>query len=196
MYEFRPILPRIERMRVAVRDRLIVADADKAALKLEAIKEYMAYPPMLKKPYMSLYVISRMPINLLDDDYFVGDMGNRGWGAADGSKWLMADIEHTWPIEADGLHHAPLDDPLYSKQLMAIAPEDLKRLRDGDYSRSLMRRLGRSAVSLYSWDYEKLRETGVIDGIAEKSAILNDMSFYDPMCGLKMDSEPGRGIWS
>ena len=73
--------------------------------------------------------------------------------------------------------------------------EDLKRLRDGDYSRSLMRRLGRSAVSLYSWDYEKLRETGVIDGIAEKSAILNDMSFYDPMCGLKMDSEPGRGIW-
>ncbi len=130
MYEFRPILPRIERMRVAVRDRLIVADADKAALKLEAIKEYMAYPPMLKKPYMSLYVISRMPINLLDDDYFVGDMGNRGWGAADGSKWLMADIEHTWPIEADGLHHAPLDDPLYSKQLMAIAPEDLKRLRE------------------------------------------------------------------
>lgn len=73
--------------------------------------------------------------------------------------------------------------------------EDLKRLQDGDYSRSLMRRLGRSAVSLYSWDYEKLRETGVIDGIAEKSAILNDMSFYDPMCGLKMDSEPGRGIW-
>ena len=103
MYEFRPILPRIERMRVRVRDRLIVADSEKAALKLEAIKAYMAYPPMLKKPYMSLYVISRMPLNIQDEDYFVGDMGNRGWGAADGSKWLMADIENTWPIEADGL---------------------------------------------------------------------------------------------
>ena len=129
MYEFRPILPRIERLRVAVRDRLIVADAEKAALKLEAIKAYMAYPPMLKKPYMSLYVISRMPINIQDDDYFAGDMGNLGWGAADGSKWLMADIENTWPIEADGLHHAPDDDPFYSHQKMAISPEDIKELR-------------------------------------------------------------------
>ena len=130
MYEFRPILPRIERMRARVRDRLIVADSEKAALKLEAIKAYMAYPPMLKKPYMSLYVISRMPLNIQDEDYFVGDMGNRGWGAADGSKWLMADIENTWPIEADGLHHAPDADPLYSHQKLAVAPEDVKRLRD------------------------------------------------------------------
>ena len=38
MYEFRPVLPRIERMRVAVRDRVIVADAEKDALKLEALK--------------------------------------------------------------------------------------------------------------------------------------------------------------
>ena len=54
MYEFRPILPRIERMRVAVRDRLIVADAEKDALKLEALKLYISFPPMLKKVYMSL----------------------------------------------------------------------------------------------------------------------------------------------
>ena len=44
--------------------------------------------------------------------------------------WLRADIENTWPIEEDGLHHAPVEDPAYSRQLMAIAPEDLKELRE------------------------------------------------------------------
>ena len=130
MYEFRPILPRIESMRAKVRDRLIVADAEKETLRLEAMRKYRSYPPMLQKPYISLYVISRMPINIQDEDYFVGDMGNRGWGAAHGTHWLMADIENTWPIEADGLHHAPDDDPLYSHQKLAVSPEDLKRLRE------------------------------------------------------------------
>ena len=129
MYEFRPILPRIERMRVAVRDRVIVADAEKDALKLQALKQYMSFPPMLKKVYMSLYVIQNMPINIQDEDYFVGDLGRKGWGNAQGDHWLMADIEHTWPIEADGLHHAPDDDPLYSHQKLAIAPDDLAKLR-------------------------------------------------------------------
>ena len=117
MYEFRPVTPRIEKMRVMVRDRLIVAGSEKEILQLEAMKKYRSYPPMVQKPYISLYVISRMPINILDEDFFVGDMGNRGWGAADGTKWLMADIENTWPIEEDGLHHAPDDDPLYSGDL-------------------------------------------------------------------------------
>ena len=41
----------------------------------------------------------------------------------------MADIENTWPILEDGLHHAP-DEDLYSHQLLAISPEDLKKLRE------------------------------------------------------------------
>ncbi|MBE6998175.1 MAG: hypothetical protein E7427_08430, partial [Ruminococcaceae bacterium] len=111
MYQFRPILPRIERMRVAVRDRLIVADAEKDALKLEALKLYTSFPPMLKKVYMSLYVIKNMPINIQEEELLAGDMGNKGWGAASGAMWLMAPIEQTWPIGEDGLHHAPMDDP-------------------------------------------------------------------------------------
>ena len=66
-------------MRVKVRDRLIVADAEKPALKLEASQKYYAYPPMVQKPYVSLYILSRMPIDIQDEDYFVGDMGSRGW---------------------------------------------------------------------------------------------------------------------
>jgi formate C-acetyltransferase len=117
-------------MRENVRNRVIVADAEKARIKLEAMKKYRKYPPMLQKPFESLHVITNMPIHIREDDYLVGDMGNKGWGAANGMMWLMADIENTWPIEEDGLHHAPDEDPTYSHQKLAISPEDLKALRE------------------------------------------------------------------
>jgi len=130
MYTFRPHTDRVERLRAAVRDRVIVADASKPRLQLEALKKYIKYPPMLQKPYISLYVLERMPISIQKDEFFFGDMGNKCWGGGDGTMWLRADIENTWPIEEDGLHHAPVEDPAYSRQLMAIAPEDLKELRE------------------------------------------------------------------
>ena len=130
MYEFRPITDRIAVYREKVRDRLIIGDAAKEKLKLEAEMKFRSYPPMLKKAYMSQYLIENMPIHIHEDEYFFGDMCTKHWGAASSSFWLMADIEHTWPIEADGLHHAPLDDPMYSKQLLAIAPEELAELRE------------------------------------------------------------------
>ena len=134
MYTFKPYTERVGRLKAAVRDRLMVADATKARLQLEAKKKYIKYPPMLQKPYISLYVLERMPLNIHEDEYFFGGMGNKGWGAANtggaGIMWLSVDIENTWPIMEDGLHHAPLDDPFYSKQLMAISPEDLKELRE------------------------------------------------------------------
>jgi len=130
MYTFKPICDRIERIRVAVRDRLIVADAEKEQIRAEAFHLYKNYPPMLQKPYVSLYVIQRMPIDIPEDEYFAGDMGHKGLGEANGMMWChLADIEHTWPIEADGLHHAPEEDPLYSHQKLAISPEELKKLR-------------------------------------------------------------------
>ena len=133
MYTFKPYTERVARLRDAVRDRLMVADAEKARLQLEAKKKYIKYPPMLQKPYISLYVLERMPINIHEDEYFFGGLGNRGWGGANtggaGTMWLSADIENTWPILEDGLHHAPDDDPFYSHQKMAISPADLKELR-------------------------------------------------------------------
>ena len=130
MYNFRPYTDRIARMKVKVRDRVITADAAKATIQYEAEQKYKNFPPMLQKPYMGLYIIQNMPIDIVEDEYFVGDMGNKGWGAASGAMWTMVDIENTWPIEADGLHHAPDADPLYSHQKLAISPEELKKFRE------------------------------------------------------------------
>ena len=134
MYTFKPYTERVARLRDAVRDRLMVADAEKARLQLEAYKKYKKYPPLLQKPYISLYVLERMPLSIQEDEYFFGGMGNKGWGAANtggsGTKWLSVDIENTWPIMEDGMHHAPDEDPFYSHQKMAIHPDELKKLRE------------------------------------------------------------------
>ncbi|MDR0904893.1 MAG: hypothetical protein LBN00_01750 [Oscillospiraceae bacterium] len=130
MYKFKPYTDRVWNMREKVRDRVIIADSEKARLKMEAAEKYSGVTPLIQKPLQSLYVISQMPLRIEDDDYFVGNLGNKNFGGGSGSMWLMADIENTWPIEADGLHHAPVDDPFYSRQLLAISPEELKTLRE------------------------------------------------------------------
>ena len=130
MYQFKPVTDRIERMRARVRDRLIVADPVKARLAMEAKIKYSNYPPVIQKAMEEYYIISKMPIDIVEDEYFAGDVGNKGWGSASGTMWLMMDIENTWPIGEDGLHHAPDDDPMYSHQKLAISPADLKELRE------------------------------------------------------------------
>ena len=68
MYTFRPYTERVARLRDAVRDRLMVADAAKSRLQLEALKKYRKYPPILQTPYISLYVLERMPLNIQEDE--------------------------------------------------------------------------------------------------------------------------------
>ena len=131
MYQFRPVTERIARLRDKVRDRAIIGDAVKHLIKREAEAKYKDYPPVVQNPAESLYVIERMPVDIEEDEYFAGDMGNKHWGAQNGPLWiLMCDIEHTWPMGEDGLYHAPLDDPFYSHQNFAMAPEDLRLLRE------------------------------------------------------------------
>ena len=100
MYTFKPIPERVARLRDAVRDRLLIADAAKDRLQLEALKKYRKYPPLLQKPYISLYVLERMPIGIQEDEFFFGDMGNKHWGGARGYMWIGCDIENTWPIRS------------------------------------------------------------------------------------------------
>ena len=112
MYTFSPITPRIARLRDKVRDRLIVADVSKSRIKKQAEAKYKDFPPVVRRPAEALYVIENMPIDIVEDEYFAGDVGNKGWGAHMGQLWAtLCDIEGTWPLEADGMYHAPDDDP-------------------------------------------------------------------------------------
>ena len=73
---------------------------------------------------------------------------------------------------------------------------DLETLKAGIYSRALMRRIGRSAVNVYKWDFEKLNEAGKLQQMDEYSAILLDKeNNYDEQCGLKLDMVSGIGLF-
>lgn len=73
--------------------------------------------------------------------------------------------------------------------------EDLALLRGGVFSRGLMRRLGRSAVNVEPWDWKRLLDAGAIEQIGDGMAILVDQTVYDPLCGLKTDTDSGKGLW-
>ena len=73
--------------------------------------------------------------------------------------------------------------------------EALDAVRYGHFSRSLMRQLGRSAVNVYPWDWQKLYDGGMLEPLENGAAILADLSAYDPKCGLRIDVDPGRGLW-
>lgn len=73
--------------------------------------------------------------------------------------------------------------------------DDIEQLKKGFLNRSLMRRLGRSAVNVYSRDWKRLAGAGTIESITDNTAVLVDRAAYDPRCGLTTDSEPGQGLW-
>ena len=68
--------------------------------------------------------------------------------------------------------------------------EDIARLRAGLYSKALIRRLGRSGVSVYRHEYEKLVSAAVVEDHGQDGfGILIQTDAYDPKCGLSTEAE-------
>lgn len=96
---------------------------------------------------------------------------------------------------ADDFHL--IDSDTYTIYIPSIDnAADLETLKAGIYSRALMRRLGRSAVNVYGWDWDKLGKAGKLERLDEYSAILLDeKNNYDEQFGLKLDVEIGIGLF-
>lgn len=72
---------------------------------------------------------------------------------------------------------------------------DLLRLRSGDVSRDLLRRLGRSAVNVYAQHFDLLRKAGALSCPEDGAyAILADVRQYDERRGLALEPECGE-LW-
>lgn len=74
----------------------------------------------------------------------------------------------------------------------------IERLKAGECSKELYRKLGRYAVSVYEPHFQKLYAAGAlltareVPALDEDSAILNDMSLYSEMTGLTLEPEMGK----
>lgn len=68
--------------------------------------------------------------------------------------------------------------------------EDIARLRAGQYSRALIRRLGRSGVNVYRHEYERLVSAGVVEDHGQDGfGILIQADQYNPERGLSTEAD-------
>ncbi len=74
----------------------------------------------------------------------------------------------------------------------------IERLKAGECSKKLYRKLGRYAVSVYEPHFQKLYAAGAlltardIPALDESSAILSDLTLYDERTGLTLEPETGK----
>ena len=73
--------------------------------------------------------------------------------------------------------------------------ELIARLRAGEHSRSLYRRLGQYGVSVYERHLQALDRAGALDRLEDGSLVLNDLPLYDEAIGLSLEVEGGQGLF-
>ena len=67
-----------------------------------------------------------------------------------------------------------------------------ERLRAGERSRALFRRLGQYGVSVYPQHFEELDRGGKLERLEDGSGILTDLSLYHEETGLSLEADSGR----
>ena len=65
-------------------------------------------------------------------------------------------------------------------------------LVDGTVKREDYRRAGQFGVSIYEQHCRALKDAGDILPLTEASAVLTNLSLYDPQMGLSLKSDPGK----
>ena len=73
--------------------------------------------------------------------------------------------------------------------------ELVERVRSGERSRNLFRRLGRYAVAVYENQFDALDGIGALELLEDGSAILLDVQQYNPLMGLSPDTDGGKALF-
>lgn len=132
IYTFKPVSPRIQKMRDQIRDRVVHNDASRARILTEAYKKYEDIIPIIKRPLTIKYLCERMELYVGDEELVVGCKGGHIFSAPQypemmNSDWILQGVESgEWTIREDGLYHNPGNEELKHE----ISPEDYQFLRD------------------------------------------------------------------
>ena len=71
----------------------------------------------------------------------------------------------------------------------------VERLRGGERSRSLFRKLGQYSVNVYPDHLKELDRAGLIEWLDEEAVVLSDIRAYDPRVGLTLRAESGEAFF-
>ena len=73
--------------------------------------------------------------------------------------------------------------------------ELLEKLRYGQRSRNLLRRLNQYAVSIYPQHYEALNQAGDLEILDDQLAILTNLALYTEETGLSLHADFGKALF-
>ena len=73
--------------------------------------------------------------------------------------------------------------------------ELIERLRSGERSRDLYRRLGQYGVSVYEQHFNALDQAGDLERLEDSSVILSNLDLYSEDTGLSLKADSGKGLF-
>ena len=128
-------------------------------------------------------------------DYFHQLLEVRGQSAQDKEEILKTMERELFPFRTVAEQFRMIEENTRTVYIPAGEGAKLiERLRSGERSRSLFRKLGRYGVSVYENHFQALDRAGALELLEDGSAILADLGLYDRQTGLPMEVEEGRGI--
>ena len=121
--------------------------------------------------------------------YFQTLLWAKGDAALDEKNILQSESSFTFRETAERFHLIDANTVTIYIPAKADAA-DIQALRDGQFSKALLRRLSQSAVNLYKTEFQKLMENGALEMDAEDGyAILLNPNMYSDECGLEICPE-------
>lgn len=128
--------------------------------------------------------------------YFQQLLWAKGDAALDEKNILQSESSFTFRKTAERFHLIDANTVTIYIPAKADAA-DIQALRDGQFSKALLRRLSKGAVNLYAQECSKLADGGAVELHADDGyAILLNEKLYSDECGLEISSEGGEGFFA
>ncbi len=128
--------------------------------------------------------------------YFQQLLWAKGDAALDEKNILQSESSFTFRKTAERFHLIDANTVTIYIPAKADAA-DIQALRDGQFSKALLRRLSKGAVNLYDTECSKLAEGGALELHTDDGyAILLNGKLYSDECGLEISSEGGEGFFA
>ena len=128
--------------------------------------------------------------------YFQTLLWAKGDAALDEKNILQSESSFTFRETAERFHLIDANTVTIYIPAKADAA-DIQALRDGQFSKALLRRLSKGAVNLYDTECSKLAEGGALELHTDDGyAILLNEKLYSDECGLEISSEGGEGFFA
>ncbi len=128
--------------------------------------------------------------------YFTSLLDLKGTQAQDAQRILPLMQSELFPFRTVSERLHLIDSPTVTVYI----PQDegaglVERLRSGEHSRDLYRRLGQYGVSIYEQHFNALDQSGGLERLEDGSAILSNLELYSEHTGLSLKADSGKGLF-